>query len=188
MDGHKNLPTTYTLQTNVCSSMLQSQQERSVDKQAKPYRLPLLLLPCLLLFRLFQGASWVDCDHHYQIFGRFVENQSSSTIVQRLVPVSRKGTNTWDPSLCYPGDSAIEYFQFLPPGNDSYDYFIRFILCSGIEYWKILKSERSVFTETKVKLARVFIQNLYGNVSSQTSEEFLDYCQRFYQEEISTCP
>lgn len=80
---------------------------------------------------------------------------------------------------------AIEYFRLLPPGNDSYDYFIRFILCSGIEYWKILKSERAVFSETKVKLARVFIQNLYGNVSSQTREAFLDYCQRFHQEEIS---
>jgi farnesyl-diphosphate farnesyltransferase len=44
---------------------------------------------------------------------------------------------------------AIEYFRLLPPGNDSYDYFIRFILCSGIEYWKILKSERSVFSETE---------------------------------------
>jgi len=80
---------------------------------------------------------------------------------------------------------AIEYFGLLPPGNDSYDYFIRFILCSGIEYWKILKGERSVFSKTKVKLARIFIQNLYGNVSSQTPEEFLDYCQRFYEEEIS---
>ena len=80
---------------------------------------------------------------------------------------------------------AIEYFGLLPPGNDSYDYFIRFILCSGIEYWKILKSERSIFSETKVKLARRFIQKLYGNVSSQTREEFLDYCQRFYEEEIS---
>jgi len=83
---------------------------------------------------------------------------------------------------------AIEYFKLLPPGNDSYDYFIRFILCSGIEYWKMLKSERSIFSETKVKLARVFIQNLYGTVSSQTKEEFLDYCQRFYQEEISNWP
>ena len=80
---------------------------------------------------------------------------------------------------------AIEYFGLLPPGNDSYDYFIRFILCSGIEYWKILKGERSVFSKTKVKLARIFIQNLYGNVSSQTPKEFLDYCQRFYEEEIS---
>jgi hypothetical protein len=83
---------------------------------------------------------------------------------------------------------AIEYFGLVPPGNESYDYFIRFILCSGIEYWKILKSERSVFSETKVKLARIFIQNLYGNVSSQTREEFLDYCQRFYEEEISAWP
>lgn len=83
---------------------------------------------------------------------------------------------------------AIEYFKLLPPGNDSYDYFIRFILCSGIEYWKILKNERSVFSETKVKLARRFIQNLYSNVSSQTSEEFLDYCQRFHEEEVSSWP
>jgi phytoene/squalene synthetase len=83
---------------------------------------------------------------------------------------------------------AIEYFGLLPPGNDSYDYFIRFILCSGIEYWKILKGERSVFSKAKVKLARIFIQNLYGNVSSQTPEEFLDYCQGFYQKEISSWP
>ena len=83
---------------------------------------------------------------------------------------------------------AIEYFKLLPPGNDSYDYFIRFILCSGIEYWKMLKSEKSVFSKTKVKLARVFIQNLYSNVSSQTREEFLDYCQQFYEEEVSSWP
>jgi farnesyl-diphosphate farnesyltransferase len=83
---------------------------------------------------------------------------------------------------------AIEYFKLLPPGNDSYDYFIRFILCSGIEYWKILKNERSVFSKTKVKLARRFVQNLYAHVSSQTIEEFLDYCQRFHQEEVSSWP
>jgi farnesyl-diphosphate farnesyltransferase len=83
---------------------------------------------------------------------------------------------------------AIEYSGLVPPGNDSYDYFIRFILCSGIEYWKILKSERSVFSATKVKLTRIFIESLYGVVSSQTREEFLDYCQRFYEEEISAWP
>jgi farnesyl-diphosphate farnesyltransferase len=83
---------------------------------------------------------------------------------------------------------AIEYFKFLPPGNESYDYFIRFILCSGIEYWKILKNERSVFSQTKVKLPREFIQTLYGQVSSQTREEFSDYCERFYEEQIPTWP
>jgi farnesyl-diphosphate farnesyltransferase len=81
---------------------------------------------------------------------------------------------------------AIEYFKLLPPGNDSYDYFIRFILCSGIEYWKILKDQESVFSETKVKLPREFVQNLYAHISSQTREEFKDYCQQFYEEEIST--
>lgn len=81
---------------------------------------------------------------------------------------------------------AIEYFRLLPPGNDSYDYFIRFILCSGIEYWKLLKNQELVFSETKVKLPREFVQNLYAHVSSQSREDFLDYCQRFYEEEIST--
>jgi farnesyl-diphosphate farnesyltransferase len=82
--------------------------------------------------------------------------------------------------------AAIEYFRLLPPGNESYDYFIRFILCSGIEYWRILKDQESVFSEAKVKLPREFMQNLYGHVSSQSRKEFLDYCQQFYEEEIST--
>ena len=83
---------------------------------------------------------------------------------------------------------AIEYFKLLPPGNDSYDYFIRFILCSGIEYWKILKNQEAVFSETKVKLPRELVQNLYAHVSSQGRKEFIDYCQQFYEEEISTWP
>lgn len=80
---------------------------------------------------------------------------------------------------------AIEYFKLLPPGNDSYDYFIRFILCSGIEYWKILKGQELVFSEAKVKLPRELVQNLYAHVSSQSRTDFLGYCQNFYEEEIS---
>ena len=81
---------------------------------------------------------------------------------------------------------AIEYFKLLPPGNDSYDYFIRFILCSGLEYWKILKNQGLVFSETKVKLPREFMENLYFHVSSQSREQFKNYCDQFYEEEIST--
>jgi farnesyl-diphosphate farnesyltransferase len=81
---------------------------------------------------------------------------------------------------------AIEYFKLLPPGNDSYDYFIRFILCSGLEYWKILKNQHLVFSETKVKLPREFMENLYLHVSSQSREQFKNYCEQFYEEEIST--
>ena len=81
---------------------------------------------------------------------------------------------------------AIEYFKLLPPGNDSYDYFIRFILCSGIEYWKILKNQESLFSGTKVKLPRKFVQNLYAYVSSRDRKEFIHYCQQFYEEEMST--
>ena len=79
---------------------------------------------------------------------------------------------------------AIEYFKDIPPGNDSYDYFLRFILYSGIEYWKILKDNQSVFTKVKVKLPRIFIKNLYAKVSSRTREEFQDYCEQFIAEEI----
>jgi farnesyl-diphosphate farnesyltransferase len=83
---------------------------------------------------------------------------------------------------------AIEYFNLLPPGNDSYDHFIRFILCSGLEYWKILKNQDLVFSETKVKLPREFVENLFVHVSCQSREEFKNYCQSFYEEEISTWP
>ncbi len=79
---------------------------------------------------------------------------------------------------------AIEYFKDIPLGNDSYDYFIRFILTSGLEYWKMLKNNKSVFSEIKVKLPRTFMKNLYTEVSSQTRDEFTDYCERFLAEEI----
>ncbi len=80
---------------------------------------------------------------------------------------------------------AVKYFREIPPGNDSYDYFIRFILCSGIEYWKILKDNKMVFSETKVKLPRMFIEKLYEVVSSQTRKEFESYCDQFIATEIS---
>lgn len=79
---------------------------------------------------------------------------------------------------------AIEYFKDIPPGNDSYDYFLRFILYSGIEYWKILKDNKSVFAKVKVKLPRIFIKNLYAKVSSRSRKEFQDYCEQFIAEEI----
>ena len=80
---------------------------------------------------------------------------------------------------------AIEYFKDIPPGNDSYDYFLRFILCSGLEYWKILKNNKSVFSKLKVKLPRIFIKNLYAKVSSRSREEFQDYCEQFIAAETA---
>ena len=80
---------------------------------------------------------------------------------------------------------ALKYFRDIPPGNDSYDYFIRFILCSGIEYWKILKDNKLVFSETKVKLPRMFIEKLYEVVSSQSRKEFESYCDQFIDAEIN---
>ena len=81
---------------------------------------------------------------------------------------------------------AIEYFRNIPPYNDSYDYFIRFILCSGIEYLRILKNNESVFSKTKVKLPKRFVQNLYAKVSTQSREDFNDYCERFHSEEMKS--
>jgi farnesyl-diphosphate farnesyltransferase len=80
---------------------------------------------------------------------------------------------------------AINYFIHIPPGNDSYDYFIRFILSSGIEYSKLLRNNDSVFSDTKVKLPKRFIQDLYANVSSLTREEFRLYCEKFHDNEIA---
>ena len=79
---------------------------------------------------------------------------------------------------------AIEYYKNIPSGNDSYEVFIRFLLRSGLEYLKILKNNRSVFSDRKVKLPKKFIENLYGYVSSQPPEEFMDYCERFQSEEM----
>ena len=81
---------------------------------------------------------------------------------------------------------AIKYFIHIPPDNDSYDYFIRFLLSSGMEYLKILKNNNAVFSLKKVKLPKELIKNLYLNVSSQTREEFKDYCERYYEEEIAS--
>jgi farnesyl-diphosphate farnesyltransferase len=138
-------------------------------------------------------------------FGRF--QQKLNIIRDFSEDKTAKGRSFWPQSyfeneddnvkilnkMCYdvlekdiPG--AIEYFDLLPPGNDSYDYFIRFILCSGIEYWRILKDQELVFSEAKVKLPRKFVQNLYGHVASQTREQFKNYCQQFYKEEISEWP
>ena len=73
---------------------------------------------------------------------------------------------------------ALEYYKDIPPGNETYDYFIRFILSSGLEYLKILKGNKSVFTKIKVKLPSVFIKGLFAKVSSQTREEFQEYCEK----------
>jgi farnesyl-diphosphate farnesyltransferase len=80
---------------------------------------------------------------------------------------------------------AIEYYKNIPSGNNSYDYFIRFILSSGLEYLKILKNNKSVFSNVKVKLPRTFIKRLYAGVSSQPPEVFMDYCNRLYADEIT---
>ena len=79
---------------------------------------------------------------------------------------------------------AIEYYRDIPRGNDSYEVFIRFILKSGLEYLKILKNNRAVFSNRKVKLPKKFVENLYANLSEQPPEEFVDYCERFHDEEM----
>jgi farnesyl-diphosphate farnesyltransferase len=80
---------------------------------------------------------------------------------------------------------AIEYFKHISHGNDSYDYFIRFILSSGIEYLKILRNNESVFSKEKVKLPKAFIKGLYAKVSSLTRKEFQAYCETLYSEEMA---
>ena len=67
---------------------------------------------------------------------------------------------------------AIDYFNLIPPGNEQFDYFIRFILKFGIEFLAMLKSNFMVFLANEVKLPRRYINSLYSDVISQTREEF----------------
>ena len=80
---------------------------------------------------------------------------------------------------------AIEYYRNIPSGNNSFEYFIRFILSSGLEYLKLLKDNKSVFSTIKVKLPRQFIKHLYEAISSQPPEEFIAYYTQLYTEEMT---
>lgn len=80
---------------------------------------------------------------------------------------------------------AIGYFSAIPAGNDSYDYFIRFILSSGLEYVAILRNNASVFSGAQVKLPKHLILDLYEKVSSWTREGFAAYCKELYLREVS---
>ncbi len=80
---------------------------------------------------------------------------------------------------------AIAYATGIPEGNDSYDFFLRFILTSGIEYLRILKNNPSVFSRLKVKLPGVFVRQLYQRVSALSRAEFAEYCERMLAEEIA---
>ena len=91
-------------------------------------------------------------------------------------------------TMCYealknnlPG--AIDYATRIPPGNESYEYFLRFILSSGMEYLRILKNNPSVFSRLKVKLSGIFVRQLYRQVSALTLAEFGQYCDRLFNEE-----
>lgn len=78
---------------------------------------------------------------------------------------------------------AIEYFKSIPQGNDSFNYFIRFILSSGLEYWHLLKNNRTVFTKHVAKLPKYFIKSLYQRIQGLSNDEFIAYCNELYQRE-----
>lgn len=81
--------------------------------------------------------------------------------------------------------AAIQYCCDLPAGNASYDYFIRFILRSGLEYMKLLYNNERVFAAHKVKLPRFLIQHLYRRVARQTRETFVHDAYRLHEEFLS---
>lgn len=80
---------------------------------------------------------------------------------------------------------AIRYYTQIPPGNEMYDFFIRFILSSGMEYIKLLKNNLFVFAKEKVKLQKSFIQNLYDRVASLDRDDFRAYCEQLHSEEMA---
>jgi len=86
--------------------------------------------------------------------------------------------------------SAIAYFSHIPQGNESFDYFIRYILGSGLQYLKLLINNPLFFSEQKIRLPKILIQQLYNRVVKQTKNEFTHDCERLYQlciESMSAC-
>jgi len=69
---------------------------------------------------------------------------------------------------------SIRYCQSIPSDCKSFEYFIRFILKSGIKYMDVLQGNFMIFLMEKVKLERGFIQKLYSNVAKQSQQEFID--------------
>jgi len=71
-------------------------------------------------------------------------------------------------------EAALRYCQAIPPGSDSFDFFIRYILKSGIKYMDILRGNFRIFLAEKVKLSRKFVSGLYDDVADQSRQQFLD--------------
>jgi len=125
--------------------------------------------------------------------GRNISKNVMSNLEKNAVPDLLKDEK--DPlkilnSMCYETlindvPKAIEYIKGIPAGNESYDYFLRFIFSSGIEYLKILKNNAAVFLKAKVKLPRAFIKSLYDHVSAMSREEFGDYCEKTHAQEMA---
>lgn len=69
---------------------------------------------------------------------------------------------------------AIKYYDEVKDLNSSYDCFLRFVLLSGVEYIKLLKNNKSVFSKIKVKLPKFFIQGLYKKISNMSHEKFYE--------------
>ncbi len=79
---------------------------------------------------------------------------------------------------------AIKFYEILPENNSSFDAFIKFILFSSIEYIKILKNNKSVFSKIKVKLPKQFISGLYKKTANMPKTDFIKICHDMVNKEL----
>ena len=83
---------------------------------------------------------------------------------------------------------AITYYENIPEGNTSFDYFIRFILWSGLKYLQLLTNNQGLFSSKKVKLPKLFVKYLYQHVSELDRKTFLSNCKSNHEEMLENFP
>jgi farnesyl-diphosphate farnesyltransferase len=81
---------------------------------------------------------------------------------------------------------SIQYCQSIPSDCKSFEFFIRYILKSGIKYMDLLQGNFMIFFVQKVKLERGYISRLYTNVSKQSRQEFIDEMTSDYKKLIKS--
>ncbi len=81
---------------------------------------------------------------------------------------------------------ALQYYQMIQSNDESFDFFIRFILYSGLEYIKLIKNNKNIFSKMKVKLPKTMITGLFSQMKRLSSHDFFDKCTSILEKEIET--
>jgi len=122
-----------------------------------------LFLQKLNIIRDYRSDSMIRHRHFWP--NEYFKNKKSLTHVLDLM---------CEETISYDIAPAIRYCQSIPSGVDDFDFFIRYILKSGIKYMGMLRGNFMIFFLDKVKLSRPFINGLYDDVANLSKQDFHD--------------